>query len=123
MNIKAVSYRNNEIFAPRLVEVTERADGCLMLQSPIELNSVSRSVCDYLPQWAGEVPDRVFIAERTASKDWRAFTYAQAWSATRSLGEGLLAMGAEPGDRIAILSGNSIDHALLMLAGMAIGCC
>jgi feruloyl-CoA synthase len=123
MDVNSVSYRNEGIFAPRHVEVTERDDGCLILQSPIKLNSLSRSVCDYLPRWAEQAPDRRFLAERNVSREWRALTYDQAWNATRSLGEGLLAMGIEPGDRIAILSGNSIDHALLMMAGMAIGCC
>jgi feruloyl-CoA synthase len=123
LKIGPASYRSNEMFAPPSIEIAKVGDGCLMLHSPMELNPFGRSVCEYLPRWAKEAHDRTFLAERTASHEWRAFTYAQAWNATRSLGEALLAMGAKPGDRIALLSGNSIDHALLMLAGMAIGCC
>lgn len=123
MTIQSVAYRNREIFAPQRVEIEERTDGSLILQSPIVLNDFDRSVCDYVPVWAREAPDRIFLAERTASGEWRSLSYAEAWAATRSIGEALLAMGAAPGDRIAILSGNSVDHALMMLASMAIGCC
>jgi feruloyl-CoA synthase len=111
MDIETVPYRNAATFAPRRIEVIERADGCLTLQSPLKLNPLSRSVCDYLPRWAKEASDRAFLAERTVSRDWRTLTYGQAWNATRSLGEALLALGAEPGDRIAILSvARSIMH-------------
>jgi feruloyl-CoA synthase len=121
--MSSLSYRSRALFAPRDVEISKRADGCLILRSSRSLPRTVGSVCEYLPGWAREAPNRKFLAERTASGEWRSLTYAEAWNATRSLGEALLSMGAKPGDRIAILSGNSIAHGLVMLAGMSIGCC
>lgn len=122
MDINTIAYRNTEMFAPRRLHVEKRADGSLILRSPIETRPPGRSVCDYLPDWAEKAPDRLFLAERSVAGGWRTLTYAQAWSATASIGESLLEMGIEPRDRVAILSGNSIDHALIMLGGMSIGC-
>lgn len=123
MKLEFVPYRSQDMFAPREIQIERRADGSLILQSVMQLNALGRTVLDHLPRWAAEAPERVFLAERTERRDWRQVSYREAWLATRAIGEALLLRGAVAGDRVAILSGNSIDHALVMLGAMAIGCC
>lgn len=111
----------NAGFAPKAVDVSYREDGCLILRSPIALTDCPERMCDYLRAWAGEAPTRTFLAERTGSGEWRRLTYADVWHRVRAIAQSLLARGLTRDQPIAILSGNSIEHALITFAGMAIG--
>jgi feruloyl-CoA synthase len=73
-----------------------------------------------LVRWATEAPDRTFLAERAGS-GWRRVGYRDALAAVRGLAQTLLDRGLGPTRPLAILSGNSIDHALLALAAMHVG--
>jgi long-subunit acyl-CoA synthetase (AMP-forming) len=79
-----------------------------------------RAVGDWVVRWAAAAPDRRFLAER-AGDSWRAITYAETLDAVRRIGESLLARGLTPSTPVAILSDNSIDHALLTLGAMHAG--
>ena len=108
-------------FAPRELSVERRADGTLMLRSPIELAPFDWRVTDFLPRWASAVPDRIFLAQRNAKGGWDEITYSQAWSQVQAVGQSLIDMGAKPADRLAVLSGNSIENAVISFAAMSIG--
>jgi feruloyl-CoA synthase len=69
---------------------------------------------------ARDVPDRVFLAERTGD-GWREFTYADASSAADAVAQALLDRGLGPARPVMVLSGNSIDHALMMLGAFVAG--
>ncbi len=120
MQHRSAPYRESN-FAPRRVTVDRREDGVILIRSPVEVGPVERSVCDFLPKWAEASPDRMFLAERLPDGSWRKLTYADVWRGVRGLGSALIERGIGSGARIAILSGNSIDHALVMLAAMSIG--
>jgi feruloyl-CoA synthase len=64
---------------------------------------------------------RVFLAERGANGVWREFTYAQALREVRAIAGALLGRALGPERPVAILSENSIGHALLALAAMHVG--
>ena len=53
--------------------------------------------------------------------DWKYVTYAEALRAARSIGQALLNHGASAERPLAILSENSIEHALLGLGAMYVG--
>lgn len=106
-------------WAPKAVEVSYRTDGTILMRSPIPLEGCRNSLCDYLEQWAREKPDAVFMAQRNGTDGWRKLTYAEFWDGVRRIGEALLARGLGQDSPIAILTGNSIEHALLTFAGMA----
>ena len=75
-----------------------------------------------LAGWAAAAPDRPLLAERPApGAPWRRITYAEAFAAIRAIGQGLLDRGLDAGTPVAVLSGNSIDHALLGLGAMHVG--
>ncbi|MEH3040015.1 MAG: AMP-binding protein [Sphingomonas paucimobilis] len=105
-------------FAPRAVDISYRHDGTMLWRSPIPLDGCRNSMCDYIVEWAERAPDRPFVAQRDDSSSWRVLTYGELWQQARGLGEALLAEGLDRDRPIAILTGNSIEHALLTFAGM-----
>jgi feruloyl-CoA synthase len=65
-------------------------------------------------------PSRAVFAERNGP-DWRKITYAQTRERMDAIAASLLERGLSVDRPIMILSGNAINHALLMLAGCAAG--
>ncbi len=108
-----------EFGTPR-VQVEKRADGSVVLRSPDPLGTYPHALGEWLVLWATKTPDRVFLAERTGDA-WREVTYAQALKAARRIGQSLLTRGLTASTPIAILSDNSVDHALLALGAMHAG--
>ena len=106
--------------APAQVVVERRDDGTSILRSPEPLAPFARVVGEWLVQWAAREPDRCFLAERRGEQ-WRRVTYAGALDATRRIGTSLLERGLTAATPVAILSDNSIDHALLTLGAMHAG--
>ncbi|WP_028060897.1 feruloyl-CoA synthase [Candidatus Solirubrobacter pratensis] len=104
---------------PRITSRSSR-DGGLILSSEMALEPYEASLGMLLRRWAEEAPDRTFLAER-AGDDWRTLTWAEANAAASSIAQGLLDRRLGPDRPLMILSGNSIDHALLMLGGFLAG--
>ena len=108
-------------FAPAAVQVERRSDGSLVLRSPQALGAYARCMGEYLERWARETPDAVFLAQRDESGGWRRLGYAEALRRVRAIGAALLARGLSAERPVAILSDNSIEHALLAQAAMYVG--
>ncbi len=107
-------------FAAAAVETDHRGDGSIVLRSAHKLRPFASSVGQWLARWAAERPDQTWLAER-AGDGWRSVSYAQAYDAARRIGAALLERGLSPDRPIAILSDNSVDHALLALGAMQAG--
>ncbi len=107
--------------APPAVIAERRPDGSLLLRSPTPLADWARSIPDLLHQRARDSGERVFLAERTANGSWRRITYAETAHAVRRIASALLARGCTTEQPVSILSGNSIDHALIALGAMEAG--
>ncbi|WP_299599810.1 feruloyl-CoA synthase [uncultured Tateyamaria sp.] len=103
---------------PHKVVREDRADGSILLRSGYEMSAVDRCTGVWLDRWAARTPDAVFLAERSGD-GWHRVTYADAHARVRDLAAGLLARGVD--GPILILSGNSVDHALLTLAAQYVG--
>ncbi|MBJ7403557.1 MAG: AMP-binding protein [Bradyrhizobium sp.] len=108
-------------FAPRELHIERRSDGTLVLSSPLAWTPCDWRITDFLPSWAEAAPDRVFLAQRNAKGGWDEITYREAWSQVQAVGQSLIEMGARPGAKLAILSGNSIENAVMSFAAMAVG--
>ena len=108
-------------FAPREISVERRSDGALILSSPISFEECDWRVTDFLPTWANSVPDRIFLAQRNENGGWDEITYGEAWLQVQAVGQSLVEMGAKPADKLAVLSGNSIENAVISFAAMSIG--
>ncbi len=107
-------------YAPAEVNVEKRADGAVILRSPQPLKPYARAVGDWLLHWYERAPDRTFIAERKG-EGWRRVSYRDALSDARRIGQALLNLGLDANKPVAILSDNSVDHALLALGAMHVG--
>jgi feruloyl-CoA synthase len=103
------------------VAVEKRGDGSLSLRSPQKLGSYPRCVTEWLVEWSDRAPTRAFLCERAPSGGWKSLTYREAFGAVRRVGQYLLDNGFGQNKPVAILSDNSIDHALLALGAMHVG--
>ena len=108
-------------FAPAEVDVEKRADGAMLLRSPQKLGAYARCVTEWLVQWSDRAPERVFLAERVLSGSWKKLSYREAYGSVRRIAQALLDRGLNAEQPVAILSDNSIDHALLSLGAMHVG--
>jgi feruloyl-CoA synthase len=107
-------------FAPAKVELDKRADGTMVLRSPQKLGAYARCVTEWLVQWSDRAPQRTFLAERKGD-GWRKISYRETYGAVRRIGQALLDRGLGAQRPVAILSDNSVDHALLALGAMHVG--
>lgn len=103
------------------VEVTEADDGSLILQNKVPLADYPANLCTWLHQNAKQFPNKDFLLQRDGDGNWRGLTYAETLARVNRLSNGLVALGLDPTQPIAILSENSIDMALIQLAGMQVG--
>jgi feruloyl-CoA synthase len=113
--LRAISFGNPD------VSVERRADGTIYLRPKKSLGDYPVRLTDRLHHWAAVEPDRIFMAERRADGGWRQITYAQLMTATRQLASALLARDLSAEKPIVILSGNSIDHALIAFGALYAG--
>jgi len=112
--------KNNLRFAPAEVELEKRPDGSTLLRSPQKLGSYARCVTEWLVNWSDRAPERIFLAERKENS-WRKLTYRETYGAVRRIAQALLDRRLGPERPVAILSDNSVDHALLALGAMHVG--
>ncbi len=105
---------------PPAVEIEERADGSRILRSPVPLGPYPPTLSERLFHWVQTTPKRVFLGER-CTDGWRKVSYGAAGSTILALAAGLLRRGLSAERPLAILSDNSVDSGLLMLAAMHVG--
>jgi len=103
------------------VSIERRADGTLYLRPNKPLAGYPRRVTDRLYHFAEATPDRVFMAERIGATGWRELTYAELLAASRHIASALLERGLSAERPVMILSGNSIDHALIAFGALHAG--
>jgi feruloyl-CoA synthase len=108
-------------FGDPTVSVDRRADGTIYLKPHQTLGRYPDRLTDSLYHWAAAAPDRVFMAERDGAGGWRKMTYAELLDASRHLASSLLARGLSAERPLLILSGNSIDHAMVAFGAMLAG--
>jgi feruloyl-CoA synthase len=72
---------------------------------------------------ARAVPDHPLVAERSqrCTTGWRICTYGDAVAGADSIGQALLERGLGPDRPLLVLSGNSVDHLIVMLGAMTAG--
>jgi feruloyl-CoA synthase len=108
-------------FGDPAVAVVRRNDGTIYLRPKTALGEYPQRLTDRLHFWARTEPNRIFMAERDKGGGWRRITYAQLLDASRRIASSLLARNLSAERPIVILSGNSIDHALLAFGALYAG--
>ncbi|HEX7053517.1 MAG TPA: feruloyl-CoA synthase [Burkholderiales bacterium] len=107
-------------FGPTEVATERRADGTLRVRLARPLGGYAARMTDRLEHWAGRFPERVLFARREGGR-WRTLTYGEARERARRVAAGLLARGLSVERPLAVLSGNDLEHALLLLGAMYAG--
>src|SRR6266851_2075909 len=108
-------------FSDPTVTIERRDDGTIYLRPKKPLGEYPKRLTDRLHHWAGAMPGRVFMAEREPSGGWRQISYAQLLTASRHIASALLSRGLSAERPVVILSGNSIDHALVAFGALYAG--
>jgi feruloyl-CoA synthase len=108
-------------FSDPAVTIERRDDGTIYLRPTRPLGDYPARLTDRLHHWAEVAPDRVFMAERTASGGWRQITYAELLTASRHIASALIRRDLSAERPVVILSGNSIDHALIGFGALYAG--
>ena len=101
--------------------VKPERDGAIYLRSENGLEDYPERMTDRLVHWAQERPQQTWMARRGPDGQWIHITYAQAWTQAQSIGQALLDFGLTVDRPLAILSENSLEHALLALGAMTVG--
>ena len=99
----------------------ERRGGAIYARAPEPLGAYPVNITERLEHWAAEVPDRPFLCRRTAAGPWECLTYRGALDRVGPIAQSLLDRGLSRDRPLVILSGNSLEHALLALAAMHVG--
>jgi feruloyl-CoA synthase len=103
----------------RDIAVERRPDGVIVMQSRIPLKAYDKHIPASLAKWAGERPDRIWLAQRGGTeRQWRKVSFGEAKNTVDALTQGILNLKLPDGRPVAILSGNSTEHALMTMAAM-----
>lgn len=100
----------------------QRADGTLILRSPIVPKSTGRTgFAGFIPQWAERRGHAPAFNERDAQGAWKRITWAQMWQQVQAVGAALLELGLGQGRPLVILSPNSLEQLVLHMAAEYVG--
>jgi feruloyl-CoA synthase len=110
-----------DLFVDPAVILEARPDGTRLFRSALALPDYARCSGEWLERWAAETPDAILIAERGADGEWVRVTYGEALARVHRIATWLLGQNLSPGRPVLVLSENSIEHALLMLACLHVG--
>ncbi|WP_458759675.1 feruloyl-CoA synthase [Afipia sp. TerB] len=108
-------------FGTPSVTIERTSDGTIYLRPTAPLADYPARITDRLHHWTDMAPDRVFMAERNAQGGWRTLTYKELLAASRRIASALISRGLSADKPLVILSGNSIDHALMAFGAFYAG--
>lgn len=108
-------------FGDLSVDIIRREDGTVLARPRGHLPGFPPRLGDRLHHWAEATPDAVLFAERTVAGHWRKVTYAQALVEVRHIASAFLHLKLTRERPLLILSGNSVNHALMGLAAQYVG--
>src|SRR5260370_25948293 len=113
--LRSIAYGTPSVVCEKMLDgsICYRSTECLAPYDP-SLARLFRAAVERNP--AG-----LFLAERDPGGNWRKLTYAAARELVDALAQALLERGLSTERPVMILSCNSIEHALLTLAGHAAG--
>jgi feruloyl-CoA synthase len=122
--VSTAKYRELQFGVTRVKVREDNGHTYVTADQPLE--PFAARLTDRLLHWAEHAPHRSFVARRAIKPDgtrgdWRHVSYSEALRAARSIGQSLLNQGASVERPLAILSENSIEHALLGLGAMMVG--
>jgi feruloyl-CoA synthase len=113
------TYRDFRYGVTRAVVVKSGDNTLLSCENTLE--PYAERLTDRLIHWAKTAPDRTWMARRGVDGQWIKISYAEAWDKAQRIGQSLLDMGLSVDRPVAILSENSLEHALIAIGAMTVG--
>ena len=107
-------------YPPQEINVEKRDDGTLILRSPIKLETPERNIWSKFKQTCNLYPDTIWLGERNG-KEWRTITYYEAMTKVKSISQFLMNNNLSQKKGLMVLSGNSLNHGLINMAGLCSG--
>ncbi|HWP26329.1 MAG TPA: feruloyl-CoA synthase [Xanthobacteraceae bacterium] len=107
-------------FAPVAVEYNAGPNGTTLLRSRMPLASFEPNLAKVFRAAVETAPARIFLAERRGNA-WHQLRYEDARPLVDHIAAAFIERGLSAERPVMILSGNSVEHALLMLAGFCAG--
>ena len=105
---------------PTLVE--HRSDGSLILRSSNPPPAITQaSFADFIEAWAKTRGETAAFCERASDGAWRRVSWRELWQQVQCVGAALLEMGLDQAHPLMLLSGNSIEQAIVLLAAEYVG--
>lgn len=109
-------------FPERRPLVERRTDGTLILSSASSPPAITEnSFADFIPAWAALRGDSPAFRERDENGAWRSISWRELWWQVQTVAAALLEMGLGQARPLILLSGNSIEQAVLLLAAEYVG--
>ncbi len=127
---KAHSNRSDSLLPPLDLAVETRANGDIHLHYNAPLKDFDPRIIPSFLDQAAQRGDKTLYARRQRREDggpgaWQSVTFNEAAEQVQAIGQWFIDDGAQPGDVLLIITGNSVAHALMRLGAMAAGlvCC
>lgn len=114
------SQRTLSTWSPHL-DMQTRADGSIIVQRTDALGPYPRHLLKRFVQWADKTPEQTWIAQRDKHGQWCKLTYSDALPKIRAVAQALMNLKLSVERPLAILSGNSIDHAIMAMGAQLVG--
>ena len=89
------------------------------MQEPATSKVTTTTVASLAQDWALRMPDQIAMREKDFGI-WQEYTWAETWDLIETAAHGLLALGAEVGDRVTIHSEDRPEWIILDLATVAV---
>lgn len=117
----APAFRSLQIPARRTL-VEHRADGSMILRSSSAPPAIDQlCFADFIPLWAQQRGATAAFCERDERGEWRTLSWHALWQQVQSVGAALLEMGLNARRPLMLLSGNSIEQAVVLMAAEYVG--
>lgn len=98
-----------------------RKDGSILVWQAGSLEAYPDRLSDRIRHWAEVDPGRTWMAERNPAGEWARISYGELAEIMPSIGGGLLQLGLSAERPLLILSGNSLEHAVIALSAQFVG--
>ena len=120
MIINSLNKYKNISFGPTATTKVVLENGIVHFKNNQELGEFPEKITDKLEYWAKQKPEHTFIA-RKENDEWNRLSYAQTLGYVKSAAQYLIDLDFDPSETLVILSENSLEHAILVLAALYIG--
>jgi len=116
-------FNDPRMLPPRQVQKVDLGQGAFELRCPEPLAPYERCIGEWLEHWADATPDAPAFAEPAPAPGggWRTLSWGELRRQVGAVAQGLLDLRLPAGKPIVVLSDNSLDHLVLLLAGLHIG--